>query len=137
MSRRYTYATCLSWGGDEPTAELEVEVSFSVAWGSPESGRFGPPENYDPGSGSVVEDIRVEKIDGLPVTQWEAESTEYMPGSTVEAILQKLEMDHEEEMISGATQDDDAARDSYLEQAWKDERFEADASHGAEDAEWF
>ena len=58
MSKRYTYATTLNWGGDTPTAEIEVEVSYTVAWGSAETGRFGPPENYDPGSADLVEDIR-------------------------------------------------------------------------------
>lgn len=82
MSRRYTYATCLNWGGDEPTAEIEVEVSYTVAWGSAETGRFGPPEDYDPGSPDAVEDLRVEKIDGRPV--------EASPGLLV-PIMEKLE----------------------------------------------
>lgn len=66
MTRRYTYATTLSWGGDEPTAEVEVEVSFSVAWGSPETGRWGPPEHYDCGAPDEVEDIRLETVEGKP-----------------------------------------------------------------------
>lgn len=66
MTRRYTYATELSFGGDEPTWEGEVEVSFTVEWGSPPTGMSGPPENYDPGSGTLIEDIRVETIDGKP-----------------------------------------------------------------------
>lgn len=66
MSSRYTYACTLSWGGDTPTAEVEVEVSYTVAWGSPETGNYGPPEDYDPGSPSVVEDIRLEKVEGKP-----------------------------------------------------------------------
>lgn len=66
MARRYTYATCLSWGGDTPTAEVEVEVSYEVTFGQPESGRFGPPEHYDPGSGDEVSDIRLEKVEGKP-----------------------------------------------------------------------
>jgi len=66
MARRYTYATTLSWGGDEPTAEVDVEVSYTVAWGSAETGRFGAPEGYDPGSPSEVEDIRLEKVEGKP-----------------------------------------------------------------------
>ena len=65
-SPRYTYACTLSWGDDTPTAEVEVEVSFSVAWGSPERGRWGPPEHYDPGAPSEVEDIRLEKVEGKP-----------------------------------------------------------------------
>ena len=82
MANRYTYATCLGWGGDEPTAEIDVEVSYTVAWGSPETGRFGPPENYDPGSPDEVEDLRVEKIDGRTV--------EASPGLLV-PIMEKLE----------------------------------------------
>ena len=82
MANRYTYATCLGWGGDEPTAEIDVVVSYAVAWGSPETGRFGAPEDYDPGSPDVVEDLRVEKIDGRPV--------EASPGLLV-PIMEKLE----------------------------------------------
>lgn len=66
MNRRYRYATCLNWGGDEPTAEVEVEFSFSIAWGSPETGRFGPPEDYDCGAPHEVEDIRLELVEGKP-----------------------------------------------------------------------
>lgn len=121
-ARRYTYAASLSWGGDEPTAELEVEVSFSVAWGSSESGRYGPPENYDPGGPSVVEDIRVETIDGLPVAKWVAESTEYMPGSTITAIIDKLEMDHEAEMIAEAAELELAGEDDHAERRMEEQR---------------
>lgn len=66
MAQRYTYGTCISFGDDgEPGyCEVDVEVSYEVAWGSPETGRFGPPEDYDPGSPSIVEDIRVETVDG-------------------------------------------------------------------------
>jgi hypothetical protein len=67
-SKRYTYATTLAFGDDgEPGyAEVEVEVSYTVAWGTSESGRFGPPELYDPGSADLVEDIRLEKVEGKP-----------------------------------------------------------------------
>ena len=120
--RRYTYAASLSWGGDEPTAELEVEVSYTVAWGTPESGRFGRPEDYDPGAASVVEDIRVETIDGLPLAEaLKRGSGEYMPGETVRMIVDKLEMDHEQDMLVEAAEADAARRDSYLE-AEADER---------------
>lgn len=64
--RRFFYDASLSWGGDVPTAEVDVRVSFTVAWGSPESGRFGPPENYDPGSPDVIEDVRLELVNGKP-----------------------------------------------------------------------
>jgi hypothetical protein len=68
MNARYRYATCLAWGGDVPTAEVEVEVSYGVAWGSPETGAgyMADPYNYDPGSPDVVEDIRLELVEGKP-----------------------------------------------------------------------
>lgn len=65
MGRRYTTTLMIN-------EENEATVSFSVAWGSPESGRSGPPENYDPGSDSVVEAVRVEMIDGLPLAPLES-----------------------------------------------------------------
>lgn len=60
--RRYRYATCLMFGtdGEADHVELDVVATFTVAWGAPESGRYGgPPEDYDPGSASVVEDVRL------------------------------------------------------------------------------
>jgi hypothetical protein len=108
MARRYTYATCLSWGGDTPTAEVEVEVSFSVAWGSPGSGRpyYGPPENYDEGSPSEVEDIRLEKVEGKPRPwgmysgyvaneddQFESEVVEMLEGHHAEMIAEASEVE--------------------------------------------
>lgn len=126
--RRYTYGASLSWGGDVPTAELEVEVSYTVAWGSPESGRFGPPEDYDPGCGSAVEGIRVETIDGLPVAEaLKRGGGEYVQGETVREIIAKLEMDHEQEMLQEAAEGDAARRDSYLETEADERRYEREA----------
>lgn len=45
MGRTYTYSTGLSWGGDVPTAEVDVEVSYTVAW--------------DTGCGDQVEDVKL------------------------------------------------------------------------------
>ena len=126
MSRRYTYATCLSWGGDTPTAEVEVEVSFSVAWGSPGTGRpyFGPPENYDPGGPSEVEDVRLEKVEGKPRPwgmysgyianeddQFESEVVFMLEGHHAEMISEASEVE--------AMRDDEAAeyRQSRFEEA--------------------
>jgi len=105
MSRRYTYSTCLNWGGDVPTCEIDVTVSFTVSPGSPESGRFGPPELYDPGSPAEVEDIRVESIDGRSVEQ--------SPGLLI-PILEKLEDLHDElrdAMLAEAAEQDVADAD--------------------------
>src|SRR6185312_7266067 len=63
--RRYTYACTLSWGGDEPTAEVEVEFSYVVRWGAPERGPTyacgGTPADPD-----EIDDIRLEKVEGKP-----------------------------------------------------------------------
>jgi hypothetical protein len=68
MARRYFYSTCLMFGtdGEADHVELDVTVSFTVAWGSPESGRYGgPPEDYDPGSPDEVEDVQLVEPTGL------------------------------------------------------------------------
>lgn len=65
MTRRYTYATTLNWGGDTPTAEVEVEVSYVVTWGRAETppayGHGGLPADPD-----EIDDIRLEKVEGKP-----------------------------------------------------------------------
>ena len=97
---RYHYTASLSWGGDTPTAELEVEVSYAVAWGSPERRNFGLPDTYDLGSPSEVEDIRVEKINDLDGAIYI--ETDHMAGETIDAIIDKLDMDHEKRMLEWA-----------------------------------
>lgn len=100
MSRQYIYACTLSFGGDEPTAELEVQCSFSVAWGQPESGRFGKPEDYDCGAPDMVEDIKILSVDGKP---WPVDlSYGFMSDAdTHEMLVEALEA-HEDEMIAVA-----------------------------------
>ena len=65
MATRYTYQTGVSFGGDEPTAEFDVELAFSFVPGLPET-----PPAYDhgglPAEPDMVEDIEVVKIDGKP-----------------------------------------------------------------------
>ncbi len=122
---RYRYATTLTWTGfnDEVTGEIEVEVEFSVAWGSPESGRFGPPERYDPGSPHEVEDIKVLTIDGKP-GPW----APLTPFETAEAtIIEKLELSDRdlERMLEIAVGDEIAARDDYAESRAEERRLEA------------
>lgn len=119
MTRRYTYTTSLSFGGDEPTAEIEVEVSYGVAWGSPEGGNYGQPEDYDPGSPSVVEDVRVETIDGKPPTADHALALQHQ----AEAIIAALEDRHADEMLETASEAEEASEpDLYT--AAKDRRME-------------
>lgn len=98
---RYTYSTCLSFGtdGEADYCEMDVTVSFTVAWGSPETGAgyMADPYKYDPGSPDVVEDIKVESIDGNP-------PGEYGP-VTVAMILDQLDGPtdvHTREMLAEA-----------------------------------
>jgi hypothetical protein len=123
MSSRYTYATTIyGVAEDVPFAELEVEVSYTVAWGSPESGRFGPPEHYDPGSGSVVEDIRVERVEGLE-RPWRLH-----PGgddALVALILGALDDDGERAaMIQEAAEEDAGAYEDAMERRAEEAREE-------------
>lgn len=115
MATRYTYATTLAYStGDVPeTDEVEVEVSFTVAWGSPGSGRpyYGPVENYDEGSPSEVEDLKLMSIDGIggPFDQHDEA-----------AILQTLAQNHTEAMLEEASD-----REAYWADDAADHRREA------------
>lgn len=115
MERRYTYATTLRFGTDgEPDyAEVDVEVSFSVAWGSPESGRFGPPENYDPGCGDVVEDIKLLTVEGKP-RPWGMGYGLISDDAFAETVAERLEAEHGD-MVASATEDEVAAEDDHAD----------------------
>lgn len=114
MTARYSYSTTLIDG--ETDAETDVAVTFSVEWGSPESGRFGPPENFDPGSPAIVEDVRLETINGEPVNRY--------PPEFAAALLRDVERDHENEMLGAATEDEIAAYDDAMERRWEELREE-------------
>lgn len=112
---RYRYATCLNWGGDVPTAEVEVVVSFAVTWGSPEAGRFGPPELYDPGSPDEVEDIRLELVEGN-ARPWGMYSG-YVSNEDDEfeqEVIEKLDS-HHADMIAEAAMELAGAHDAAME----------------------
>lgn len=94
---RYTYSTTLPYStGDVPEVEeIEVSVTYTVAWGSPETGNYGPPEDYDPGAPSEIEDLTLKTIDGTP-GPFDQE---------VEAmILQEIAQNHTEAMLEEATE---------------------------------
>lgn len=88
-------------GYDEDTMiELNLLVNYTFNPGTPESGRFGPVENYDPGSGDEVVideksikiyDAGVERGEPLELPQWLAV-----------VIAQKLTDSHEEIMAEEA-----------------------------------
>lgn len=125
---RYTYATTLAYStGDVPEVdEVEVEVSFSVAWGSPETGRWGPPENYDPGAGDEIEDLRLERVNG---TKSPGPDAPYGAGALNQeyeaAILQEIAQNHAEAMLSEARDHEAAWADDAAERAYESRR-EAD-----------
>lgn len=103
MATRYTYDTNLS-----DDAETEVRVSFTVAWGSPGTGRpyYGPPELYDEGSPDEVEDLRLELINGTtrpaPFGDAAAVNREFEA-----AILQEIAQNHMEAMLEAARDRED------------------------------
>ena len=83
MTKRYTFTTCLSFGtdGEADFCELDVTVSFAFT-----PGRAAAPPAYDhgglPADPPEIDDIRVELIDGRPVTASD--------GETVDAILDQF-----------------------------------------------
>lgn len=89
--RPYRYAATLSWGGDTPTAELEIECAYSVAWNETDC--------------DEVEDIQILTVDGKPwpvdlsyAFQTEAEDHDM--------LVEKLLGDHEDWMIREAMERD-------------------------------
>lgn len=108
MSQKFKYACTIETPGDE--IEMEVVVSYSVAWGTPESGNYGPPENYDPGSPNEIEDIEILSIDGEAYT-----------GSWERLWLLAMIETYHEDMIDHATQsrgpDPDDMRDERIDDA--------------------
>lgn len=109
MATRYTYACTLPYStGDVPEVEeMDVEVSFSVAWGSTGTGRpyYGPPENYDEGSPDEVEDLRLERVNDAarPSPAGGFGSTEVNQEFEA-AILQEVAQNHTEAMLEEARQ---------------------------------
>ena len=112
MATRYTYAATLPYStGDVPEVdEMEVEVSFTVSWGSTGTGRpyYGPPENYDEGSPDEVEDLRLERVDGvakpLPADAFGAGDVNQ---EFEAAILQEIAQNHTEGMLEAARDRED------------------------------
>ena len=115
MTRRYRYTTSIEFGGDEPTAVFDdVVVEYSVAAGSPETGRFGPPENYDSGSSPEVEDMRVISVDGV---SWD--NMAFLGGGTRsdwhEGLCDKITADCWDALLENAVGMDEYDRDEAAE----------------------
>lgn len=123
---RYRYGTTLAFGTDgEPSySEVDVEVSYEVSFGTPESGRFGSPENYDPGSGDEVHSIRLETVEGKP-RPWLMGFGFLSDDDFAEMVAERLGSDeHVAAMVAEAAETDLADRDAYEESRWEERRLE-------------
>ena len=123
MAKTFTYTT-LALSAHEEDDGIEVEVTFTVAWGSPESGRFGPPEDYDPGCGDEVENITVIKVGGLTEGYGKAFAMGYQSDAQIAAdIVEELQSDrHQEAMIELAIDEAAADHERGLEYAAEERR---------------
>lgn len=127
MASRYTYATTLSFGTDgEPGySEVEVEVSYEVSFGAPETGRFGPPEHYDPGSGDEVHSIRLEKVEGK-ARPWDMGFGFLSDDAFAEMVEERLDAaEHQRAMIAEAIETEASDYEAYQEMLADERRMEA------------
>ena len=104
-NRRYTYAACLTWGGDIQTGEADVECSYTVSWGAPAQGPSyasgGQPADPD-----EIDDIRILTVDGTP---WPVDLTSggYMSAAEQHDMLaEKLLSDCYDDMLEAAYEAD-------------------------------
>ncbi|MCX7585061.1 hypothetical protein [Phenylobacterium sp. 58.2.17] len=103
MATRYTYATGVSFGGDVPTAEFDVRLSYSFI-----PGRAETPPTYDhggsPAEPAMIEDIEVVKIDGKS-RPWDRCDGYVSDDELADAILNQLG-DIDAELIAHAVETD-------------------------------
>lgn len=120
--RRYHYDTTLCFGTDgEPDyRELDVSVTFSVSWGTPETGRgyLADPYLYDPGSASVVEDVRIESIEGHPAP-W---SDPFCTDDELRRLIEEKLEDEHDAMILEASEREDSEAAYAQERRWEEAR---------------
>lgn len=122
---RYTYETTLTFDpGAFDWEEVDVEVSYEVDFGSPESGYFGPVELYDPGSGADVHSIRLEKVGGRKAP-WNLHF--HSDKHFAALVVEKLEASERdlEAMIQDAHDQEVADHDAAMEARWEARRGEA------------
>lgn len=117
MSRTYHYEATVCLGSDEGS-EFDVKVSYTVAWGSPETGRFGPVEGYDPGSGDEIENIKLLTVNGK-ARPWDMGYGFLSDDAFAEMVVEMLEADHAELMLNEAAEEEDARRDEAAERQYE------------------
>ena len=103
----YKMSTTLSFGedGTQGYTELDVTFSYTVHWGSEETGRgyMADPYAYDPGSASEIENIAVLSIDGMDPLSYGQE--------TIDAILSQLESGKlDADLLQNAAEDEESRR---------------------------
>lgn len=114
MTRTYTYEATVCLGSDEGS-EFDVKASFTVAWGSPETGRFGPVEGYDPGSADEIENVRILEVEGK-ASGWSQYAGDMLSdGQVAEVLIDALITDHAERMLHEAAEEDDGRREQAAE----------------------
>lgn len=118
MARRYTYSTNVEVSsGDDCGPDFDIEVSFTVTPGEPETG-----PSYacggTPASPAEIDDIRLETVNGKPAP-WEAyggwiadEDAEFE--ATIVSLLENNDR-HWEAMMQVAAEADEADRDAAAE----------------------
>jgi hypothetical protein len=117
MGRRYHYTASFSVGGDTPTWEGEVEFSYTVNWGRPET-----PPAYShgglPADPDEIDEIRVVSIDGKP-KGWSF----FEPDARVaEDMIERLTDDDYARMLEEASEADLADHDDAMERRWEEQR---------------
>jgi hypothetical protein len=125
MTRRYRYETTLDFGageGKNDYVEFDIRVTHTVAWGSPETGvgYMADPLKYDPGSPDVVEDVRVETIEGKP-RPWNLLG--FSDDDLARVIVERLKAAHDD-MARAAAQTRQDEKDAALESRAEERREE-------------
>ena len=101
----HQYAATLSWGGDTPTAELEVECVFTVAWGRPARGP-SYASGGEPADPDEITDIKILTVNGKP---WPVDLSYgfQTPAEDHVMLVDKFIMDHEDRMLDQDTWEHD------------------------------
>lgn len=119
----YRYETTLTFGadGEADFAEVDVEVTYECDFGTPETGRFGPVEAYDPGSGDEIHSIKLVKVGGRPAP-WNLHFHSDKHFAAI--VVERLEASGAdlEAMVANAHEEAAADYDRAMEARWEDRR---------------
>lgn len=112
---KYKTTLSLNFGtdGEADYSELDVTFTYTVHWGTPETGRgyMADPYKYDPGSPSEIEDIAIVAIDGM--------SPFNLDKGSLDTVLDALNSGkYDDDILADAAHQDEARRpDESLEEA--------------------